>query len=204
MEKISIVLVVEDELSEAIAETILLQSERPYHIVNRLGKSGFGYIKQNIEKFNQAAGNGLSLLIITDLDQQKCPFALINRWFGRKVIHPNLIFRVAVREIETWLMAHRKEFAKYVGVSPAKISADLESIPDPKAYLLQLAQRGKRSIKQELLPTKGSTARQGPGYNSCLSYFARNYWNVSQAVEYSDSLNRAWKRILQFTPSAKN
>jgi len=31
--------------------------------------------------------------------------------------HPNLLFRVAVKEVEAWLLAHRAAFATFLGIS---------------------------------------------------------------------------------------
>jgi hypothetical protein len=41
-------------------------------------------------------------------------------------------------------------------------------------------------------------AKIGPNYNSRLSEFVRNNWDVFEAVKYSESFNRAFHKVQEF------
>ncbi|MDF2210039.1 hypothetical protein L1F28_15070 [Arthrospira platensis NCB002] len=44
----------------------------------------------------------MAYLVLTDLDKSECPLAIINEWLKSQPKHPNLLFRVAVKEVESW------------------------------------------------------------------------------------------------------
>jgi len=50
------------------------------------------------KNWNAAAAAGTPILLLTDLDQHPCPLGLIEGWLDVEP-HANLIFRVAVREL---------------------------------------------------------------------------------------------------------
>src|SRR5208283_2996534 len=105
-------LVVEDILSESILRNILGHFENNFIIGTCYGQTGKGYIKKNINGFNNAA-KGIPYLVLTDLDREECPPSLFQEWFNSQK-HPNLIFRVAVKEVESWLLAHKEAMAKFL------------------------------------------------------------------------------------------
>jgi hypothetical protein len=92
-----------------VLREIIKQSQRPFVIGNCLCHGGYGYLKKNIRAFNHAA-RGMPFLVLTDLNSTECPPTLIKKWLPYPK-HPNLLFRVAVREVEAWLLAHRDAFA---------------------------------------------------------------------------------------------
>ena len=92
----------EDALSEAVAETLLRQTGG--HVVQRrIRRNGFGYLKSKIGAFNQMARTVMPVMLVTDLDQWNCPAELIADWLPGGA-DPRLLFRVAVRETESWLL----------------------------------------------------------------------------------------------------
>ena len=196
MSAIHITLAVEDELSERVARKMLRQSEQEFAVTQCLGKKGFGYLKSRINKLNQAA-KGLPFFVLTDQDNG-CPPDKIREWL-RDEIHPNMIFRIAVMEIESWIMAHRAAFAEFLEIPKEKIPLQTDEIPDPKQFLLNLARKSRaHRLKQDLLPAGGSTSTQGPDYNGRLCLFVDEYWDVHQARLHSESLNRACIRLQAF------
>src|SRR5262249_51529700 len=125
---------------------------------------------------------------------------LIARWLNQQC-HANLLFRVAVREVESWVLADRHGFAEFLGISSVLIPAEPDLEADPKQTLINLAKRSRRSaIKSSIVPRQGSTATQGPDYNDCLGDFVRNGWDSNAAKDRSPSLNRAWHRFMSFEP----
>ena len=97
-EPIPIHLAVEDELSEAVLREILKQSGRPFVVGAVYRRGGFGYLRANVRGFNNGA-KGIPFFLLTDLDKNECAPMLIQEWLTVP-LHPNLIFRVAVREVE--------------------------------------------------------------------------------------------------------
>ena len=116
MQIISIHIAVEDVLSEAVVRKLLSESSINYYIGSCYGKIGFGYLKNKINGFNNAA-KGNPFFVLTDLDTSfNCPPELIANWItGDK--NPNLIFRVAVKEVESWLLADGKNFSSFLKVN---------------------------------------------------------------------------------------
>lgn len=199
MPNIPINLVYEDALSEAVLRKLIASSGKNYQIGISYNGYGWGGIKNKIKGFNNAA-IGMPYLVLTDLDQYECPPVLIRDWFDSN-IHNNLLFRVAVKEVESWLLACRDSFADYLGVSNLKIPVDVDAIQDTKQFLINLARRSrKRRIKLDVVPQEGSTAKVGPAYNDRLIYYVENIWDVNVACQNSLSLRKAFTAINNFKP----
>ena len=191
-------IVIEGDLDLAVLQKIIHKSKRPYCILQTYGKRGFTFIDQKIKAFNNAS-HGTPFLILRDLDTWECAPLLIQKILPFPK-HNNLLFRIAVKGVETWLLADREGFSNYLGIRRNDIPSDVESIDNPKKFLINLARRSKRKIKEDIVPSIGSTARQGRGYNSQLIYFVKNKWNIYNAMINSDSLNRTYKTIMYFKP----
>jgi len=138
--------------------------------------------------------------LVTDLDSAACPGALIKEWLSVPK-HENFLFRVAVREIEAWLLADSLGLANFLGVNPASVPKSPEDLPDPKRELVQLAGGSRRKqIRLDIVPRKGSTAQIGPGYNACLGEFVQSAWDVELAARNAKSLERTLNRLSMFRP----
>jgi hypothetical protein len=198
---IPIDLLVEDDLSEAVTRKVLACAAHPYAIGHAYGKSGFGYLKSRVLGFNQAA-RSTPYCLLTDLDRAECPPALIADWLGPVTRHPNLIFRVAVREVEAWLLAHREAFAAFAGIRTAHVPANVEEIDDPKRCLIDLVRQSrKRSLREDIVPPTPSTSRQGPNYNGRLALYVHLDWDPHVAKLHSSSLRRMIAALDAFAPA---
>jgi hypothetical protein len=201
MSPIPVHLAVEDDLSESVIRRLLADTGRDYFVGTVFGRGGFGYLRSTANNWNAAAAAGTPILLLTDLDQHPCPSGLIEEWLD-SAPHSNLIFRVAVREVESWLIADRGGFAEFLGISDTAIPLQPDQLPDPKQSLINLARRSRtRRLRESIVPRKGSTAVQGPDYNGCLGDFVRNRWNRNAALQRSPSLSRAWDRLATFEPT---
>jgi hypothetical protein len=195
MNQVPISLVFEDALSEFVMIKLLHQFPK-FYVGNSYSEGGFGYIKKNIRGFNEAAKSH-PYFILADLDRVDCAPTLINSWMKERA-HENLIFRIAVREIEAWLLADIDGFSSYTGISKVNFFNDPEKLADPKLALLQIIRKcRKRDIREDILP-KDEYARIGPNYNERLAEFVIKYWNIKRAAKYSDSLRRAIKHLSAF------
>lgn len=196
---IPINLAVEDVLSEAVLLKILQQSGQSYAVGVCYNRGGFGYLKNMVGPFNHAA-KGMPYLVLTDLDQAECPPSLITSWLPDP-IHPNLLFRVAVKEVEAWLLAHQTAMARFLGIQDELIPQNVDEIDRPKQFLINLARRSRyRNIRETVVPPPKSTARVGRDYNGQMIYFVERHWQVDVAVQYSPSLRRAMNAVANFKP----
>jgi hypothetical protein len=194
MSDIPINLAVEDDLSEAVLRQMILQSQRNFVIGQCLKKEGFGYLKSIISGLNQAA-KGTPYLVLTDLDNSQCPLAIILDWLTQPK-HPNLLFRIAVKEVEAWLLADRENFANFLGIPVILVPTEVDKIPDPKQCLINLTKRSrKRSLKEAIIPSSKSTAKIGKDYNGTLAHFIQNNWQIKNAQINSPSLQRAMNAL---------
>ena len=201
MTDIPINLVFEDVLSEAVLKQMLKQSQRPFLVGDCFNQRGNDQIKQNISGFNNAA-KGMPYLVLTDLDNEDCPLVIISEWLTQPK-HSNLLFRIAVKEVEAWLLAHREAFAKFLGISVDLIPpGDADRIPDPKLLLINLARRSrKRKLQEAIVPAPNSTAKIGKDYNGQLIQFVNKSWQVASAQTNSPSLERAMNALINFQPT---
>ena len=186
----------EDALSVAVVCKILEIKHVSAQNLIILPTGGFGRLKSKLGSYCQAALNGRNIFMLTDLDQAPCASKLVNSWFEGLTKPSRFLFRVAVREVETWLLADRSAFANYLGISPNLIPRNIEDLADPKQYLLSLARRSSsRKLRTELLPRDGVLATQGFGYNENLVDFVANSWSPLRASELSISLDRTLVRV---------
>lgn len=190
-------LVVEDELSEAVLRKLVDHSAHDLSIYGVYLTGGFGKIKSNVQRFKNAS-NVMPHIVLTDLDRCICAPSLLNNW-GIGTIPQNLLFRVAVREVEAWLLADREGFAEYLNLPLAKIPQYPEQEIDPKQALFSVVRKcKKRRLVEEIVPAAGSSASLGPLYNKRMCGFVREHWNIQRASINSDSLSRAIARISVF------
>jgi hypothetical protein len=207
--EVPITLAVEDELSEHLLRALLAQTKRDYLVGAVYGKKGVDFLKQKLPAFNNAAKSAPCLLL-TDLDTVDRVPTLIEEWFGcqlqefPKRRHVNLVFRVAVREIEAWVMADRERFADFLGVSRNLIPDQTDTIPDPKRLLLEIASKSrKRDLRNDIVPRPGEKRKIGPDYNGRLGEFVQSSWRANVAYAHSLSLARTWKILVAFHPIYK-
>lgn len=191
-----LVLIVEDALSEAVARKILISSNKGYEVATVLSWNKDTIINR-IGNINKAAA-GFKYFVLTDQDTaDRCPPDAIRELPG--AIHPNLLYRFAVMEIESWVMAHREAFSTFLRVPLSRIPADTDNISHPKEYLLDLARKSRAGrIKKDLVPLAGSTSKVGPDYNGRLVEFVWTCWDGKIAAQSSPSLRRALTRLRGF------
>ena len=184
---------VEGIMDEALAIRII---EGTGHIPGTIyGRRGCGYIKEKIGGFNRSAQGAYYLALVDHMDTRfQCPPAVLSSWLPLR--SPNIILRVVVRELESWLLADRNNIAKFLNISMAKVPISPERLQDPKSTLVNLA-KGSRSrhIRSALVPNAGSTAKIGRLYTSEMIRFTNNQWDFNVARENAPSLHRCLVRL---------
>jgi hypothetical protein len=110
----------------------------------------------------------------------------------------NLI--VAVREVESWILADRGAFARFLGVGEPRLPAQPEQVPDAKLLVVRLAGGSrKKKVRESLVPRPGSGRHVGPGYNSVLQEFVEEMWDPDRAVQGgAHSLAKLLERVDRF------
>lgn len=193
----NVLLVVEDEPSEAVLRRLVAATGNRLKVSTVFRANGFGNIKNRIQNFRNAS-HVIPHIVMTDLDTYACPPDLLRDW-GAGVLPSRMLVRIAVREVESWLLADRAGIANLIKVPVVKIPANPDALLDPKQVLLNLARHSRsRRFAAEFVPANGSKAKHGPAYNQHLSAFAAQEWNSALAASASPSLQRSVVRIKEF------
>ena len=193
-----LIIAVEDVLSEAVIKRLLQDTERAFK-PSTIGLKGNTYLRAKARGLNRSA-QGFPILMLTDLDDARsCAPSLITDWLGGDAKHDNFLFRVAVLEVEAWLLADRENLANLLDVPLVRLPLRPDDVADAKLEVLNLARASRSStIRSDLLPQAQGTAQVGPNYNGRLTEFVQQTWNVEAARQLSDSLNRTYLRLLNF------
>lgn len=189
-------IIYEDVLTEAVIIRLLQHFNGKFQVTDSYNGRGFGYLKKNISGFNNSS-RFFPCMMITDLDNSKCPVELRNDWFNFD-LHKNFLFCIAVREVESWLLADRERLASFLRISPALLTSKPDEEDDPKRTLINLAKKSRsRVIREDIVPINNN-ASIGPNYNDRLIAFVINHWNIEDACKLSPSLKRAFIKLQNF------
>ena len=187
---IPIRIAVEDGLSEAVLRHALAKRPVRYAIGAVYSHGGFGYLKKKAGAFNNAA-KACPFMLLTDLDQHECPPELVTTWLSGRPKHDAFLFRVAVREVESWLLADMVRLKSFLHVRSVPAIQEPEALPDPKQVLLRLSLRSRvRQTREALVWRDEKSGRlwQGPDYNGTLAQLVAEHWNVFAASAVCPSL----------------
>lgn len=160
-------------------------------------KGGKSNVRGRIASYNQASKT-TPFLVLVDLDRDfDCAPQLIEEWLpGRE---PTFCFRVAVRAAEAWLLGDPERLARFLRVPQAAVSAEPETLLDPKRALIAIAGSSRSAaIREDIVPRPGSGRAVGPAYTSRMIDFAASpeAWRPEVAAEACDSLRRARQALL--------
>jgi hypothetical protein len=132
--------------------------------------------------------------VITDLDRDACAAAFVERHLPDRATGMHL--RVAVRQVESWLMADAESLSTFLSVPRSGVPSDPDACEDAKRELGALAGRSRRRVvRDEMLPRPRSGRLVGPAYPSRLIEFVNTEWRPDQAAMRSESLRRCVRRL---------
>jgi len=163
------------------------------------GKKGKSHLLERLKGYNQAARFGLWVVLVDLDDDAKCapPFRVAQL----PQPSPHMCFRVAVRAVETWLLADRDRLAAFLSVAVSRLSPNPEAIHAPKRAMVELARQSRRrAIREDMVPRPGSDRQVGPAYTSRLIEFVQDVscgWRPDVAAISSDSLSRCLRCVRQ-------
>jgi hypothetical protein len=113
---------------------------------------------------------------------------------GAAEVHKDLILRIAVREVEAWLLGDRHGIARFMGVAINLVPQNPEALPDPKAELIKVARHCRdRNLRDAIVPF--GTAPIGHDYNAEIGRFVLESWDPGAAAHECQSLNRMMQKI---------
>lgn len=187
-------LATEDELSEIVASRLVSDLLPGFQIGSLLRRNGSGYLRSRLRNFCEIARRE-AVLLITDLDSRPCAPQMRADWLNGHEEPELLLFRIAVREIESWLIADAVAFSDFFGIKSRIVPQNPDELADPKRAVLQMARSAAREIRLEVLVTRGSVSSQGIGYNRILGEFAQTSWSPERASRVSESLRCTIARI---------
>lgn len=175
-----------------VVRAILRECGAETHLI--VGRSGKNRLLGNLAGYN-ASAQRQPWLVLLDLNGDfTCAPAARARWLP--LPSAQMCFRIAVTEVEAWLLADREQMARFLGVSESLIPTDPEALTDPKQETINLARKSrKREIREGLVPRMGSGASIGPTYASDISLFAESTWRPDVAAVNAPSLNRCLERL---------
>lgn len=192
-----VIVAVEDALSAAVMCRLIRESGRNFVVSRIVNARGYGQLKSGMTKFRNAS-HTLPHIVLTDLDRYPCPPALLADWKATG-LPARMLLRIAVKEVEAWLLADRAGIADFLGVARSKVPHHPEKVADPKRCLINLARNGrKKRLAMEIVPEAGSPTAIGPLYNQRLSEFVDSTWCVEDARSLSPSLDRTLSRLSFF------
>jgi hypothetical protein len=108
-----------------------------------------------------------------------------------------MMMRIAVRAVESWLLADRVSFATFFRVPEHLIPPQPDRMPNPKQTVLDLVAKSKsRTTKTAMLPNDAVWRTVGRGYPGQLMEYIQTSWKIDAATETSPSLRRCVAALL--------
>lgn len=183
--EIPVAAVLEGATDSAVAERLL------EHVGLTLGDvyglRGKAHNDQRLHGYNNAA-RFAPWFVLRDLDRDApCAPTLVKALLPAPSLH--MRFRVAVHQMEAWLLADAGAMSSHLSVPLARIPTSPDALANPKATLVRLARgSSKRAVRRDMAPRAGSGAMVGPGYTTFVAAFARDRWRPAVAAAQSPSL----------------
>jgi len=192
--------VIEDDLSLEIVNRVINELGYPFVIDKvypdrgrKSAERGSGYILKKIKAFNNMA-EYKHVMVLLDLDNNECA----PQYKERILTVPkadNFIFQIAVREVESWLLADRQGLSDFLSVPVERIPLRPDTLDDPKETLIGIARKSRKRDIRQGIPPVDATASIGRDYNYLLRKFVRDSWNLNKAAKVSESLSRFLRRM---------
>lgn len=153
---------------------------------------------KSLRKMHGAARAGSLVFALADHDSVKCVGpALATRLVAAKVTkHDQLVLRLAVAEIEAWLLADREALARFLRTRVGLFPDAPDTLIDPKRELVNLARQSTRpEVIAGLAPPQGMSGPVGREYTTYMAEFVQNHWDPRRAERRSPSLQRAIRAL---------
>ena len=191
---------VEGAVDEAVVRKLIAHAGG--HIGSVYGKNGKAELLQRMPGYNNAARYAPWVVLVDLNGDAECAPSILNDWAPSPAA--SLCFRIAVREVEAWLIADAPTFSKYLSIRPGNLPSEPENLERPKDTVVNFARRSRRqAIRRDMVPREGSGRRVGPAYASRLIEYIEQHWRPRAAAERSDSVRRAMDCIERLVANSR-
>lgn len=168
---------------------------------NVYGRSGKSYILSRLAGYNNSA-RFRHWVVLLDLDGDAvCAPEILPNWLPDP--SPLMRLRIAIREVEAWILADSERLAAFLAVPIRGIPSNPDSIIDPKLAVVNLARKSRRrAIREDMVPRIGSGQPVGPAYVSRMIEFLQDSdsgWRPDVASANSDSLRRCVDAVTELS-----
>lgn len=144
-------------------------------------------------RYNEA-GRYTTVIGLADLEQAECASSLLGSKLPYK--SPGFHLRLAVRMLESWLLADRQSLARFLRVPVSTMPTEPDAERHAKRVLVDIARRSTSKTIREALVPYDSGGVVGPDYVATMSEFITQHWQAVAARKTSPSLERACQRWL--------
>jgi hypothetical protein len=144
-------------------------------------------------QYNEA-GKHMAVIGLADLEQIDCAPTLLAVELPRK--SGGFHLRLAVRMLESWLLADRARLASFLKVPATAIPIAPDALRHPKRELVNISRKSTSRLIREAMIPEDSGGVVGPDYVATMSEFICTHWQVAVARATSPSLERACVRWL--------
>ncbi len=168
------------------------------------GLKGKSHLDRQLNGYNAAASRE-PWLVARDLDDDApCPGELAIRLLPAPA--DLMRFRIAVRTVESWLIADHVAFGSVFGVSTTVLPKSPEALVDPKASTLAVLATSKfKDIRSSMVRLRsGRPTDIGPEYNVRFIDYVEHRWRPAEAAKLARSLGRAINRVADLAPIARS
>jgi hypothetical protein len=186
-------LAAEGDLDLAVLRRIA--EEAGLDVSEEFGRRGKNHLDRRIGGYNVAA-RFEPWIVLRDLDEdQPCAGALAAKLLAEPAAF--MCFRIAVRAVESWLVADWKPFATEFGIRRRISALPADDMHDPKQTVLEALWASKdREIREAMVRINtGGAHAIGPEYNVRLGAYAARSWRPAIAANRSPSLRSARRRV---------
>lgn len=187
---------------EGITDQVVLEQVAVFagwSVGSRYGGRGKARLMKQLPGFNAAARRSPWAVVI-DLDTSaECAPA-----FLRCLPPPAALMRlrIAVRAIESWLLADPVHLGRFLRVSRDRIPPNPDMVSDPKQVMVEIARHSRDSaIRHDMVPRPGQGRKEGPGYAGRLQEFALIDWAIAEAAERSPSVAASVRALRSLSPT---
>jgi hypothetical protein len=179
---------VEGPVDEVILRAVVESAGRAIETV--YVAEGKPNLLRRLSGFN-AAARFAPWIVVVDLNGASCaPEFCVEHL---PVPSVGMLFRVAVRAAEAWILGDTNRLASFLGVPRSRIPPNPDAEADPKQTLVNIARHSRRrAIREDMVPSSASGRRVGRAYEARLIEFVSDTagWRPEVAAERSASLRR--------------
>ncbi len=182
----AVVIVGESDLDLVVLQRLCANAG--VRIGRAIARNGKASLDQLVARMVRSSPDVGQWVFVRDLDRDsECAAAYA-------LTHPtpqHVQLRLAVRQIESWLLSDRRSAARFFGVAESRVPRDPEAEVSAKERLVALATGSRfRTVKEGVGRGLGAHVRVGSEYVGMLSEFVREKWSPEAAAENSESLRR--------------